>query len=1418
MTARKSGPSRRARSGPGAAPEPPPREQPPEQSPVEAETQPRAIVGIGASAGGLEAFSAFLEAMPPDTGLAFVFVLHMAPGHHSLLAEILSRVTSMRVTEVQQEVKVEPNHVYVIPPGRAMIIEDGMLKLSPRPEAAQHRSVDGFFSSLAAALGHRSIGVILSGTATDGTIGLEAIKVAGGLTFAQDASALHDGMPQSAISSGCVDLVLSPADIAREIAPLGTHPYIGGLADDALARGAELEDVLAVLREESGVDFGQYKSSTLNRRINRRMVLHKFPSLGEYADYLRKNVREIEALYHDILISVTSFFRDPEAFESLKTLVLPEVFKDRSQHDTVRLWVLGCSTGEEAYSMAIALKEYAAAIASPATLVVYATDLNSAVIEKARAAWYPDGIARDVSPERLRRFFVEGDGGYRVAKAIREICVFARQNVLADPPFSRMDVVTCRNVLIYLQPPLQRRLLPILHYALKPSGFLFLGPSETTGTSRELFAVVDGKHKLFRKLPAATPLDEVFPLAPRASPSAVERRPPDGGHPSGDNVTVDLQREADRTLISRFVPAGVLVNDDLNVLQFRGDTGLYLAPAPGRPSTNLLKLARDGLLLPLRSAFKHVKKEDLAVREERVKVRSNGGFRDITLSIIPVKQPASKARCYWVLFEPSSESRAQAPRVARAKLQSASARRGALEERDEQIARSAQELAATRDYLQSVIEQQDAVNEELQSANEEVQSGNEELQSINEELETSKEEIQSTNEELTTVNEELRLRNEELNRANSDLNNLFSSAHIAIVMVSPDQRIRRFTPLAEKLFNLIASDVGRPFSHIKLDLNIDDLPHILGEVIDSASVREMEVRDSQGRWYFLRIRPYRALDNRVDGAVISLVDIDAVKQNQETLARQAQLLEQTHEAVFVRDLSGGAVRYWNRGAERLYGFSRDEATGRDSSELLRMTPEQARSIREALERDGQWIGEEGHRTKDDREIVVESDQVVFKEAEGTLVLESNRDVSERTRLQGMLQRRVEELATTDRHRNEFLAMLAHELRNPLAPLRNAVEILRSAARSPEHVTKARDLIDRQVTKLARLVDDLLDAARITRGQIQLRKERVELQGVMQRAIETTQHMLEVRRQQLEVTMPSAPIVVDADPLRLEQVFSNLLNNASKYMREAGRIAVTVDGSDRDQARGAREVAVRFRDSGIGIAPEMLPHVFELFTQADRSLARTEAGLGIGLSLVRSIVQLHGGRVIARSDGIDRGSEFVVYLPVVHARQAKSSAKLAAAPAQAGDGGVRPARVLVVDDNPDIVESTRMLLTLQGHTTYAALSGAKALELASSVHPTVVIIDIGMPGMDGYTVARRLREQPGLEDMFLVAMSGYGRDQDRARSLEAGFDRHLTKPVDLEELQRLVAQAHSQPRRLKMRYGTSDDISIKPRAAAGPQDS
>ena len=837
------------------------------------------IVGIGGSAGGFEAAMELLKHLPATTGMAFVVVQHLDPHHASRLASLLGRVTRMPVMEVSKRVKPEPNVVYVQPPNKCVVCQNGALNLVQRTERL-NLAIDQFFESLAEEQGSRAIGVVLSGSGSDGTAGLRAIKAAGGLTYAQDEqSAKFPSMPRHAMVSGSVDAALPPAEIAREICRIADHPYIQLPAKDGDAPPPailiaenidELGRIFLTLRQHTGVDFANYKQSTLQRRIHRRMALHRIEDLGRYARLLRDDPKETRALFNDLLINVTRFFRDPRAFEALKKRFIPALMKTKKKRQAeLRVWVPGCATGEEVYSLAICILEALGRSASTTRIQVFGTDLSEMAIDRARLGVYSSAIEKDLSDRRLRRFFKKLDSTYQINRAVRDLCTFARQNITADPPFSRLDLISCRNVLIYLGPALQKRAMPIFHYALNPSGYLMLGPSETVGVFGDMFELVDKRAKIYAKkiLPGRPEFDlqsyrpaEFKPMETRAASRPAPR--------GGDDFNVQVQQVADRIMLSAYAPCGVVIDGNMTVRQFRGQTGIYLEHAAGPATLNLLHMARSTLVPDLRAAIHRAFRTKQPVRKERAVLKHDDKVREVTIEAIPFNVATSESTWVLVIFkEDDQKSERRAKKFNKA---------AATPEGD--LMRLREELSASKESLQAIIEEQEATNEELKSANEEIESSNEELQSTNEELETAKEELQSTNEELTTLNEELSNRNLEVMQVNSDLSNLLSSVHLPIVMVDSGLTVRRATPTARKMFNILETDIGRRLSDLRPKIEIPNLESLLRDVIDTLSVREKTVRDPEGRSYSLRIRPYRTADNKIDGAVMTLVDIDGNKQ------------------------------------------------------------------------------------------------------------------------------------------------------------------------------------------------------------------------------------------------------------------------------------------------------------------------------------------------------------------------------------------------------------------------------------------------------------------------------------------------------------------------------------------------------------
>lgn len=858
------------------------------------------IVGIAASAGGLEAFTELLKHLPTDTGMAFVLIQHLAPNHKSLLTEILARTTEMPVSEVTDGMEVEPNQVYIIPPNTKMILSQGVLQLTPREKTyGKYLPADSFFVSLAADRGVQSIGVVLSGSDGDGSQGLIAIKDAGGVTFAQtEGSARFDSMPNTAVATGNVDFILPPQKIAEELANLSHSPFVGDpLTIEAIDRSPATEDsiyhILALLQSATGVNFRDYKPTTINRRIQRRMLLYKLEQLGDYVQYLQENPAEVKALYEEILIHVTSFFRDPEAFQLLKEQVLPRIIENKSADSPIRIWVAGCATGEEVYSIAICLLEVLQDKAAHLPIQIFATDISESAIHKARLGIYQENLMVDVSPERVRRFFHPlEEGGYQINKLVREMCVFARHDLSSDPAFSSLDLISCRNVLIYLGGPLQTRLIPLFHYSLKSSGFLLLGSSESIGKHSELFTAIDIKYKVYTKKQTAS--RPIFSFGTGGSqPIALVNHPKQMNENQSDSF--ELQKKTDELILNHYAPVGVVINNKMEVLQFRGEVNLYLRFVPGIASLNLFNIVRESLLVELRTAIYQAQQTEITVRKERLYIEEGDRPRVVNLEVIPFKGLTPEESYFLVLFAEASPTIITLNGINIEPVEGGDIDGENVQLREELFTLKKQ-YTATQEYLQAVLQEQERINQDFRVANEEILSSNEELQSTNEELQTAKEEIQSTNEELQTTNDELRSRNLELQQVNNDLINLLGSINIPILMLTNDLRIRRFTPMAQKLFNFIAPDVGRALSDIRTNLNIPDLEVLILEVIDTLSVKEMEVQTYEGHWYNLRIRPYRTLENQIDGVVLVLQDINSLKESAEKVEAARQEAEMANRA------------------------------------------------------------------------------------------------------------------------------------------------------------------------------------------------------------------------------------------------------------------------------------------------------------------------------------------------------------------------------------------------------------------------------------------------------------------------------------------------------------------------------------------
>ena len=877
------------------------------------------IVGIGASAGGLEALEAFFSHMPHDSNIAFVVIQHLSPRHKSIMGSLLAKCTEMDVLEMQDGMKIEPNRVYLNPPDKNVVIINGALQLmTPVKTGSINLPIDCFFRSMAEDLGEKAICIILSGTATDGTLGLKAVKGEGGIAMVQDPeSAKYDGMPRSAINTGVVDFILSVEKIPGELVKYVRTPYIGApkkiiVADDKF--GNYVQKVFSLIRTATGHDLSHYKQTTIRRRIERRMAVHQIDRMSNYVRYLQETPAEVDILFKDMLIGVTNFFRDPDAFSVLEDEVFPSILKAKEPDSSIRIWTVGCSTGEEAYSIAILLSEAMNTLRHHLNIQIFASDIDAQAIDHARSGIYPDSIAADVSQERLRKFFIKEDNTYTVKKQLREMIIFATQNVIKDPPFSKIDLVSCRNLLIYMDSELQKKVLPLCHYTLNPQGILFLGPSESIGEFTDLFHPVDSKWKIFKRKDffiekAADYPTMPFYQGPRFNGEKEEKIP----------TEADIHNVAERVVLDYYAPPGVLVNEKYEIVHFLGNTDRYLKAPTGKASFNIQKMAREGLRLKLSTALHNAVRQKKTISYDALRIKHDNVYRVVDLTVRPLTEMGYARDYMLVMFDDKTPP--DKPLKGKGKK--------AIKDDPAPIVTSLErELESTKEHLQTTIEEMETSNEELKSTNEELQSVNEELQSSNEELETSKEELQSTNEELVTVNTELQNKVDELSQANNDINNLLASTEIGTIFLDTDLYIKRFTPAMTKVFNLIQTDMGRPIDHITSKLMLDHLKSDAKEVLKTLIQKEVEVQDDHGNWYAMRISPYRTTENVIDGVVMTFVNITKTKLAEMTLRESEErfksIFEQTSESIVLVDAETGALLEFNKRAHEDLGYTHEE--------------------------------------------------------------------------------------------------------------------------------------------------------------------------------------------------------------------------------------------------------------------------------------------------------------------------------------------------------------------------------------------------------------------------------------------------------------------------------------------------------------
>lgn len=1323
------------------------------------------IVGVGASAGGLEALEQFFRPMPSKHELAFVIVQHLSPDFESLMDQLLARETMLPIHQIEDGMLVEPSNVYLLPPKKEVILSDGRLLLAER---AANRElsfpIDNFFRSLAQDAGQRAIAVVLSGTGSDGSRGIRDVHEAGGYVIAQsEASAKFDGMPRSACDTGIVDSVLSPAEMGEAIVSYTSSPLIAGrVASGVPSVDGPTYAILNLLKKRYEIDFNHYKTTTITRRIERRIMLSGCENVAEYIKRLRSESSELDALYRDLLIGVTGFFRDREVFERLESDVIPTLMGKLEFEQEFRAWVVATATGEEAYTLAILLTEAAEAMGRPDRVKIFASDVHPGSLEVASRGVYQKESLGGLTSEQQDRYFEKKADGFHASSELRKKVVFVHHNVITNAPFTNLDLITCRNVFIYFTAATQKKVLSLFHFGLKTGGAMCLGSSETPGELAHEFEAIDEKCRIYRKhrdisLPssmrmpffpsAETPTAAVQAVSPRAS-EAVSAR--------------DLIGSYDR-LLDRFMPPSLLIGPSNELLHAFGSASRFLQVPQGRLPTDVLDL----LLPPLRSsvsaALRRVEPDQSAVSHGTLPASET--TQEEVLKITAERFDDNDRRTLISFETESVKSNEEEPtkKPIEVLVDACSSEEYEALERD---------LQRAKDQLQSTVEEAQATNEELQATNEQMTASNEELQSTNEEL-------HSVNEELYTVNAEHQRKIEELIELTDDMDNLLNSTNVHTIFLDRQLSIRRFTPGIGDTFNLIPQDVGRrldTFTHNIRDIRLVDR---VKEVVEEHDKFEHEVQDKHGNWYLLRILPYTSR-GQVDGAVVTLIDITSLKQAESKLAELSEIVEHSDDAIFRQDVDG-TIRTWNRGAERLFGRPATKVLGSHVNNLgLRCNELDVDQMLKLVEC-GQSLEdvEARYAQRDGRVADIALSLSPILDTQGKVIGASSiaRDVTRHKQAEAKVREAI-------KRRDEFLAMLSHELRNPLAAVLNATNLLGEANSDESAMAEAKDVIDHNVRHVARILDDLLDVSRITNDKINLHKEVVDLSALMIDVVECVQHRVDAKQQELHVLPSEGPLFVEGDVGRLQQMQVNLLVNSSKYTRDGGRIEYRVD-QDGDDA------LITIRDNGVGIEGDLLESIFEPFVQAEQTIDRAQGGMGLGLTLVSKVASAHQGTVSVQSDGEGQGSTFVVRLPLTRKRPQRRS--------EVALSKIDNMKLLIVEDNEGVRKMLARTLELKGFEVCAAASGREALDQIHAFDPTVAIIDIGLPDLNGYEVAREIRQTPEYKHLMLVAVTGYGRDRDRETAIASGFDIHLVKPLDPNELLRAVAEKYHPPEIPRPKY-------------------
>jgi two-component system, chemotaxis family, CheB/CheR fusion protein len=1346
-----------------------PRERAPRAGAIPLAPAVFAVVGLGASAGGLDAFQKFFDALAPGSGMAFILIQHLDPTHQSLMVDLLAGHTPMVVQQAQDGMPLEREHIYIIPPGSYLSISGGTLRLSrPRERHGARMPFDFFLRSLAEEIGERAICVILSGTGADGSLGLKAVKEKGGLVIAQQPDeAGFDGMPRSAIATGAVDLVLPVATIPEVLANYGRQTYFKGDLDSAAPRGqaeSGLAEIIDLLRSKTPHDFTLYKPGTLQRRIERRMAMATVIGADRYLGMLRQDARELDLLAKDLLINVTSFFRDPEVFDFLAKEIVPALVRKHTSDRPLRLWVAGCSTGEETYSVAMLFLEEIAAAGRNVKLQVFASDVDGDAVAFARDGLYPETIEVDVSAPRLAHFFTKEDHSYRVVPELREVAVFTVQDVLADPPFSRLDLVCCRNLLIYLRPEAQEKVLLLFHFALREGGILFLGESETVGRLDDRFEPIANAQRIYRHIGRIRAGEVDFPVAGAGARAlglpAAHRRAPQGTR---------LGEVAQRLLLETYAPASVLINRRNECLYYLGSTDRYLKVVAGEPSRDLLVMAREGLRNKLRAAIRQESEEGARAIVTGAKVEYDGDSFAVSIVVQPVQNEGEELLLVSFLEE---SKRLQKPRRAIEQIDDPS-----------RVAELERELDAARQELQDTIRELDAANEEHKAIHEEALSVNEEFQSTNEELVTSKEELQSLNEELTALNAQLQETLERQRSTSNDLQNILYSSDVATLFLDGNLNIRFFTPAAKSLFRVIATDIGRPLADLTpLAADVDLLADARAVLANLVPLRR-EIDTGDGTWYIRRILPYRTHDNRTEGVVITFTDIAEVKAAERKIeaarAYSESIINTIRQPLVVFDdelrvLSGNHAFY------RSFALVPEQVVGRQLGQggvevpglrgfLDRVKTEPAPIEDCEIEVELPLLGR--------RVLLLNAGKIHDGLLEQGKILVAIDDITERKHAADALQAAKRQAEQANLGKSRFLAAASHDLRQPLQTLSLLQGLLAKKIKDPD-AAKLVVRLEETLGAMSGMLDTLLDINQLEAGIVRPEAVTFPVKDVLERL--RTELAYHAAARSLGWHVVPCGLLVHSDPRLLEQMIRNLLSNAVKYT-ERGKVLLGC-------RRRGDTLRIEVWDTGPGIPEGQLKAIFEEFHQLDNSARERNRGLGLGLAIVQRLGDLLGHAVDVRSRP-GKGSVFAVEVPLGHEAAGQSPVQRQG---ELGENTHRGGAILVVEDDPAVREMLQFLLEDEGYDATLAGDGREALDLAArgAPRPDLVVADYNLPnGLNGLQVVAKLQEMHHQEIPVIILTGDISADT--LRSIARQGHAQLKKPVKLRELVRLIRQLLSE---------------------------